>query len=90
MLFVEPESDTPIADPGAFVRAFDEGLQGANRVYREHRSKDAAILAPHIVVLPTGSVQRFMDTSGRTSVQTKFPRIVDDDGRDLLRSLGAG
>lgn len=89
ILFVEPERDTPIRDPEAFVRAFDEGLQGANRVYREHRSKDAAILAPHIVVLPTGSVQRFMSESGRTSVQTKFPRIVDDEGKALLRSFAS-
>lgn len=89
LLFVEPERDTPITDPNAFVRAFDEGLQGANRVYREHRSKDAAILAPDIVVLPPGSVQRFMAESGRTSVQTKFPRIVDDDGKALLRSYAS-
>jgi hypothetical protein len=58
-------------------------------VYREHRSKDAAILAPDIVVLPPGSVQRFMAESGRTSVQTKFPRIVDDDGKALLRSYAS-
>lgn len=87
ILFVEPEADTPIADPGAFVRAFDEGLQAANRVYREHRINDAAILPPQIVVLPPGTVPKFMATSGRTSVQTKFPRIVDDDGKALLRSL---
>jgi len=87
VLFVEAQAETPIADPEGFVRAFDEGLQNANRVYREHRSKDAAILAPDIVVLPPGTVPKFMETSGRTSVQTKFPRIVDDDGKALLREL---
>jgi len=89
VVFVEPEADTPIDDPAGFAKAFDEGLREANRVYREHRSKDAAILPPDIVVLPPGSVQRFMDASGRTSVQTKFPRIVDDDGKELLRSFGS-
>jgi hypothetical protein len=57
-------------------------------VYREHRAKDAAILAPEVVALPRGAVERFMRESGRVSVQTKFPRIVDDAGRDLLRTLG--
>lgn len=88
VLFAEFEGQAP-SDQAAFARAFDEALCGENRVYREHRSKDAAILAPELVVLPRGAVERFMRESGRTSVQTKFPRIVDDRGRDLLRSLGA-
>lgn len=86
LLFAEFESDGP-QDPDAFAQAFDEGLCVENRVYREHRSKDAAILPPELIVLPRGSVERFMRESGRTSVQTKFPRIVDEAGRDLLRSL---
>ena len=77
----------PPRDLDGFIRAFDEGLCAENRVYREHRSKDAAILAPELHVLPRGSVERFMRASGRTSVQTKFPRIVDDEGRDLLRTM---
>ncbi|MEL6183000.1 MAG: GH3 auxin-responsive promoter family protein, partial [Myxococcota bacterium] len=86
IVFAEFEAEPP-TDAAAFAHAFDEGLCAENRVYREHRSKDAAILAPELVVLPRGAVARFMRESGRTSVQTKFPRIVDDAGRDLLRSL---
>jgi hypothetical protein len=86
VLFAEFE-EAP-TDLGAFARAFDQGLCEENRVYREHRAKDAAILAPEVVALPRGAVERFMRESGRVSVQTKFPRIVDDAGRDLLRTLG--
>ena len=86
ILFAEFESGAP-SDETAFAQAFDEGLCVENRVYREHRSRNAAILPPELIVLPRGSVERFMRASGRTSVQTKFPRIVDDAGRDLLRSI---
>lgn len=86
ILFAEFEGAPP-ADPAEFARCFDEALGAENRVYREHRTRDAAILPPELVVLPRGSVARFMRESGRTSVQTKFPRIVDDEGRDLLRQL---
>ncbi|NJK88926.1 MAG: GH3 auxin-responsive promoter family protein [Myxococcales bacterium] len=88
LLFIEPKE--PIGDEEGFLRAFDEGLCEANRVYREHRSKDAAILPPKLIVLEPGAVARFMQASGRTSVQTKFPRIVDDDTKALLLSFRAG
>lgn len=78
----------PPADPAIFARAFDKKLCEVNRVYREHRNDDAAILAPEFVILPAGSVARFMKESGNTSVQSKFPRIVDDARRDRLRSYG--
>ncbi len=87
VVFVEFE--VAPTDLEAFARSFDEGLCRENRVYREHRQEDAAILPPEVVALPRGSVERFMRESGRTSVQTKFPRIVDEPGRDLLRTIGA-
>ncbi len=71
----------------AFTAAFDAGLCEQNRVYREHRTNEIAILAPELVVLPQGSVNRFMREAGMTSVQTKFPRIVDDERKMLLRSF---
>lgn len=86
VVFAEFEANPP-ADLDAFAQVFDEGLCAENRVYREHRMRDAAILPPEVVALPRGSVERFMRASGRTSVQTKFPRIVDEAGRDLLRTL---
>ncbi|MGF1469187.1 MAG: GH3 auxin-responsive promoter family protein [Sandaracinaceae bacterium] len=74
------------ADRGRFLDAFDAAHIQQNRAYREHRTADTAILAPELVALPPGSVARFMADEGMTSVQTKFPRIVDEARRDRLRS----
>lgn len=85
VLFVEFEGERP-ADMTGFARAFDEGLCRENRVYREHRKDDVGIFAPEVVALPAGSVKRFMKDIGNTSVQTKFPRILDHGRKDLLRT----
>jgi hypothetical protein len=85
VLFVEFEGAPP-ADTVGFARAFDEGLCRENRVYREHRKDEVGIFPPEVVVLPPGSVKRFMKDIGNTSVQSKFPRILDHDRKDLLRS----
>lgn len=71
-------------DPDAFARDADAKLCELNRVYREHRKNDVGILLPKVVSLPTGSVRRFMEETGKTSVQTKFPRIVQEADRDRL------
>ncbi|GAB4207293.1 MAG: GH3 auxin-responsive promoter family protein [Sandaracinaceae bacterium] len=84
VLFVEFEGLAP--DTKAFAAAFDEGMRRENRVYREHRENDVGILAPEVIALPPGSVKRFMKDIGNTSVQSKFPRILDDDRKNLLRS----
>jgi hypothetical protein len=83
-LFAEFEGQTP--DPVTFAAAFDEGLCKENRVYREHRKDDVGILPPELAILPHGSVKRFMTEIGNTSVQSKFPRILDDERKRLLRS----
>lgn len=83
-LFAEFEGQAPEAS--AFARAFDEGLCQENRVYREHRRDDVGIFAPELTVLPGGSVKRFMAEIGNTSVQSKFPRILDDERKRILRS----
>lgn len=85
VVFVEFHGEPP-ADRDAFVDAFDRGLSEQNRVYREHRNDDVAIVRPELVVLPPGSVRRFMADIGNRSVQTKFPRILDDDRKAILRS----
>jgi len=85
VLFAEFEGQAP-SDMTGFARAFDEGLCRENRVYREHRKGDVGILAPEVVALPQGSVKRFMKDIGNTSVQTKFPRILDHARKDLLRT----
>jgi hypothetical protein len=72
-------------DLDGFAANIDRELCVQNRVYREHRAKDVAILPPKVVPLGRGATQRFMEALGHTSVQNKFPRIVDDRRRDLLR-----
>lgn len=86
VLFVEFADGGKDVDRAAFARAFDEGLCKENRVYREHRVDDVGIFAPELVVLPPGSVKRFMQEIGNTSVQSKFPRILDDERKRRLRS----
>ncbi len=72
------------SDPRRFASAFDESLCAQNRVYREHRTKDVAILAPALFAVSPGGSKRFMEEIGRTSAQQKFPRVVDDAKRDVL------
>jgi hypothetical protein len=82
------EFDRPPADPAAFAAAFDRALCQLNRVYREHRSKEVAILPPRLVALRPGATRSLMRALGQDSVQNKFPRIVDERRRDLLAALG--
>jgi hypothetical protein len=86
VLFVEFADGGKDIDKARFARDFDAGLCKENRVYREHRVDDVGIFAPELVVLPHGSVKRFMLEIGNTSVQSKFPRILDDDRKRILRS----
>jgi hypothetical protein len=93
VLFAEFSRAKPPADRQAFIRAFDQALCQQNRVYREHRSNEIALLPPEFVLLPEGSVRRFMEGGSNgngnySNVQTKFPRIVDDERKELLRSFG--
>jgi hypothetical protein len=85
VLFAEFDGDRRPNDVDAFMGAFDDALCRENRVYREHRVGDTAILAPELVMLPSGSVKRFMEEAGSGSVQTKFPRILDDRRKQILR-----
>jgi hypothetical protein len=75
VLFVE-FSKRP-ADLAAFARAFDEGLSKQNRVYREHRTNDAALLPPRVVPLRAHGAKGFLDEITRGNMQGKFPRIID-------------
>jgi GH3 auxin-responsive promoter len=81
-LFVEFEE--PPADLRRFASAFDESLCAQNRVYREHRAANVAILPPALFALPPGGARRFMDDIGRRSPQQKFPRVVENSKRDIL------
>ena len=51
----------------------------------EHRTNDVAILAPEVVSLPSGSVRRFLGEVRRGNVQAKFPRVVDEQQKRVLR-----
>jgi hypothetical protein len=81
------EFEKPPGDVAAFARAFDLGLAAQNRVYREHRHENVAILPPAVAVVPPGGTQKFLRAMGASSTQQKFPRILDDRKRDLLLSL---
>jgi len=83
LFFVEFER--PPRDVDELAVAIDRELCVQNRVYREHRTRDVAILAPKVVPLVRGATHRFMEALGQTSVQQKFPRIVDDRRRDMLQ-----
>ena len=85
VLFVEFDRD-PI-HASSFAAAFDQELCNQNRVYREHRAGDVAILPPRVVAVPRGTMKKFMEKLGYNSVQNKFPRIIDERKRDLLGSL---
>ncbi len=82
VLFIEFDQEP--ADLAAFGEAFDNGLCEQNRVYREHRAKDVAILPPVIRPLARGATHAFMQKLGLRSFQQKFPHIVDPEKRALL------
>jgi hypothetical protein len=89
VLFAEFNPGAAPRDPAGFIQAFDRGLCQANRVYREHRNGDVAILAPELVILPQGSVKRFLTEVRGGNVQAKFPRIVDGDYQRILRGYAS-
>jgi GH3 auxin-responsive promoter len=84
LLFVEFAAGKGPADLAAFARAFDAGLCRENRVYREHRRDDVAILPPRIVPLRQGGAQSYLSLITRGNVQGKFPRIIDPQRKDRI------
>lgn len=80
--FTEPPHDST-----GFIQEFDRSLREQNRVYNEHRKNDVGILPPRLVALPIGTGQRFMAALGFSSVQTKYPHIIDERKRGVLLSL---
>jgi len=87
LLFAEFDEGAAPASLRDFAAAFDEGLQKENRVYREHRTADVAILSPAAISLVRGGARRFLDETTRGNVQGKFPRIVDEERKSKLLSL---
>lgn len=83
LLFVELEA--PV-DPSTFARAFDAELCAQNRVYREHRQGDVAILPPEVALLAPGATRRLADALGTQTLQQKFPHIVGPERVALLRA----
>jgi hypothetical protein len=77
LLFVEFAPGRRPENMEAFTRAFDEGLCRENRVYREHRKDNVAILPPRVVPLREGGARNYLDFVTRGNVQGKFPRIID-------------
>ena len=81
------EFDRRPSDVSLFIKAVDEELAVLNRVYREHRTHDVAILSPSLLCLKSGATRQMMEQLGFNSVQNKFPRIIDDQKRDLIRQF---
>lgn len=84
VLFAEFDEGAEPSDLHAFGAAFDEGLAAQNRVYKDHRAGDVAILAPRVVPLTRGGAKRFLDETTRGNVQGKFPRILDEAKKTKL------
>ena len=89
VLFVEFDEGAEPNSLADFTAAFDQGMCAENRVYREHRTGDVAIVAPRVVPLVRGGAQRFLDATTRGNVQGKFPRILDEGRRDALFAFAA-
>jgi hypothetical protein len=86
VLFAEFDEGAAPASLAEFAAAFDVGMSKENRVYREHRGGDVAILPPRVVPLVRGGAKRFMDEVTRGNVQGKFPRILNDERKAKLLS----
>jgi len=84
LLFVEFQNGTTPTDLRAFAAEFDAGLCRQNRVYREHRHNEVALLPPTVVPLASGGARRFLETVTEGNIQGKFPRIIDDTKKKLL------
>jgi hypothetical protein len=90
VLFAEFQEGAAPTDMTAFTAAFDAGMCAQNRVYREHRSGDVAILPPRVVALRSGGSRAFLEEVTRGNVQGKFPRIIDDTKKQLLLKYAKG
>jgi hypothetical protein len=84
LLFVEFQEGAAPGDLSAFAAAFDEGLCKENRVYREHRQNEVALVPPRVIPLASGGARRFLEEVTRGNVQGKFPRIIDETRKELL------
>jgi hypothetical protein len=83
-LFVEFQEGASPTSLDAFATAFDEGMCIQNRVYREHRTGQVALLPARVMQLRSGGARAFLDEVTRGNVQGKFPRIIDETKKKLL------
>jgi GH3 auxin-responsive promoter len=86
VLFAEFDEGGEPSSLAELAAAFDDGMCKENRVYREHRGGNVAILPPRVVALVRGGAKKFMDETTRGNVQGKFPRILDDARKSKLLS----
>jgi hypothetical protein len=84
ILYVEFDEGAEPSSLDAFAKAFDEGLAIQNRVYREHRAGNVALLAPAVEPLVRGGAKDFLDAATGGNVQGKFPRILDEARKTKL------
>lgn len=85
LLFVEFASAP--SDLDVFAQEVDAEIGVENYTYALHRSNDLALLPLQVIPLRQGTMARFAEAVRRRGWQQKFPRILDDAQRDLLRGL---
>jgi hypothetical protein len=85
VVYVEFDVGAEPHDLSAFAAEVDAGLCRVNRVYREHRAGEVALLPARVERLPRGAAQRFLEKTTQRNVQGKFPRILDAERHAQFR-----
>jgi len=71
------EFESPPDDLSRFTQILDEALRKVNSDYDAKRHKNLALLEPQIIVLPTGTFYRWLQSRNKLGGQHKVPRLVN-------------
>ncbi len=74
-------------DAPRFAAAFDAALVAANADYAAHRA-GGQMLAPEVVLLPSGTFAAWMRAIGKAGGQHKVPRVIADPARFAAAASG--
>ncbi len=61
-----------------FINVLDSTLQQVNSDYKAKRADSIFLAPPQIVVLPSGTFNRYLSTTGKLGGQRKVPRLKND------------
>lgn len=73
------EWDTPPADREAFMSDLDKALQSENSDYQAKRQSSIFLNHPGLIVVPHGTFDRYLASTGRLGGQRKVPRLSNSD-----------